>query len=203
MQSKRRDVPYCFAITWANTTGAQVLVDTPVFLGAEGWGITAFTVPAGQSGTVETQGEFRLAKATGGGTALTRGQVIYYDAVNNRAITTPVVGVTNRVPIGVVSADAPTTQNWVDFVINHPSLKTSGFTFPNANITNAGAGFTANLGTGRAPSFVIAQAVSSAGAIRTIGSVQILSGGSAGSVTVIGASATAADDTLRIYAEFN
>lgn len=82
----------------AETSGGTVIVQNEMV------GVTNRDIEANELGALAITGVFEFAKTTGVGTAISTGQIVYWDDTNKVATTNDASGTNKR--IGMVVADA-------------------------------------------------------------------------------------------------
>lgn len=91
------------------TPGSAVSVGEVVVQG-ELVGIAKFAIAANALGSLSVEGAYDFPKATGGGTAITAGALLYWDDTNNRATTSSGAGANKLIGKCIkAAADADTT----------------------------------------------------------------------------------------------
>lgn len=109
MKNAHRHFPESTILRYVNATGSAQTAGTPVRIGNM-WAVLQNDALANSGNEVaaHTQGQFRFAKATGGGTALAQGQLVSWDSGNARvAAYDPLLGpAIGRASAAVVDADA-------------------------------------------------------------------------------------------------
>lgn len=180
-------------ITWTNTTGATAFASRPIRLNGR-WVVPMVDIPNGGTGTVLTSCRVELVKATGFAVAV--GDNIWWDTANNRISNVPVnVAAGFGELLGRASAAAASGDTLVNVDINVPG--TAMFA---ARVTGtAAAGLAINTGLGLVPRAFSVISRQSTGALRTISSAVLGTGGTAGVITVT-TSAGAADDVHDVIA---
>lgn len=66
-------------LQWTNGTGSDVAAGDVVALAGGGFAVAHGNIADGATGTVWKAGRYRLAKATGGGTAVVQGEVVGFN----------------------------------------------------------------------------------------------------------------------------
>ena len=195
MKNGFKSFPDSTEFTWVNGTGSAVAAGVPVRLPGGGVGVTLEAIANGASGTVVTRGSVRLAKATGGGTALLQGQTVGWDFTNNRAERVGTIGA--PLALGVVAAPAADADALVTVDLN---ANNQGMAFigrnPTAGEDSANAAVW-TTGVGRNPSAYGVLVFDNTGAVRA-GTTVVWSNGVA-TITNTGLVAT---DTVQGWATF-